>query len=115
MELISDLRRGREPSMYTEILTDGTVRVPSEIVRPVAAKDVVRLAKHCLVRAKSYIPNNTSPQTSAANDFFYTQSSAKIQEIMAHEQFSGFYLARIKAGSPDLEEAIYEFVTRAAA
>ena len=115
MGLIGDLRRGREPSMYTEILSDGSVRTPSEIVRPVAARDVVRLAQHCLIRAQSYIPSSQPPKASAANDFFYTQSAAKLQEIMGHEQFSAFYLDRIKGGSPDLEEAIYAFVTRSAA
>lgn len=115
MELIGDIRRGREPSMYTEILNDGSVRAPSDIVRPVAAKDAVRLAGHCLARAQPHIPNNQPPRASVANDFFYVQSAAKLQEIMGHEQFSGFYLGRIKNGSPDLEEAIYAFVTRSAA
>lgn len=115
MALTGDLRRGREPSMYTEILSDGSVRTPSELVRPVAARDVVRLAQHCLIRAQSYIPNSQPPRASAANDFFYTQSATKLREIMGHEQFSGFYLDRIKAGSPDLEEAIYAFVNRSAA
>ena len=62
MGLIGDLRRGREPSMYTEILSDGSVRAPSEIVRPVAARDVVRLAQHCLIRAQSYIPHSQPPR-----------------------------------------------------
>ncbi|KLD78372.1 AbiV family abortive infection protein [Xanthomonas hyacinthi] len=114
MGLISDLRRGREPSMYTEILMDGSVRKPSEIVRPVAARDTVRLAQHCLIRAQSYIPNSQPPRASAANDFFYTQSTAKLQEIMGQEQFSGFYTDRIDVGLHDLEEAIYAFVNRSA-
>jgi AbiV family abortive infection protein len=115
MGLIGDLRRGREPSMYTEILSDGSVRTPSEIVRPVAASDVVRLAQHCLIRAQNYIPNSQPPSASAANDFVYTQSTAKLREIMDHEQFSGFYLDRIKSGSPDLEQAMYAFFNRSVA
>lgn len=114
MGLIGDLRRGREPSTYTEILPDGSVRVPSDIVRPVAARDVVRLAEHCLGRARSYIPGSTPPRASVANDFFYWQSAAKLQEIMSHAQFSDFYLDRIKSGAASLEEAIYEFVVKTA-
>lgn len=115
MGLIGDLRRGREPSMYTEILPDGSVRLPSDIVRPVAARDVVRLAGHCLMRAQSYIPGGAPPKTSAADDFFYSQSTARLQEIMGHANFSDFYLGRIKAGASSLEEAIYEFVAKNAA
>ena len=115
MELISALRRGREPSMYTEILQDGTVRSPRDIVRPVAARDSARLAKHCLHRAKSHLAGGEPPATSVADDFFYTQSASKIKQLMEHPDFSPFYLERIKGGLISLEEAIYAFSTRSAA
>jgi len=115
MELISALRRGREPSMYTEILQDGTVRSPSNIVRPVAARDSVRLAQHCLHRAKSHLTGGEPPATSVANDFFYTQSTSKVKQLMEHPDFSAYYLGRIKGGGINLEEAIYAFATRPAA
>lgn len=111
MGLIGDLRRGREPSMYTEVLRDGSVREPADIVRPEAARDVVKLAQHCLVRAQKFILNNKPPKASEANDFFYALSTNKIQEIMGHERFADFYIERIKCGVPDLEEALYAFVT----
>jgi len=115
MGLIGDLRRGREPSMYTAILADGSVQKPNDIVRPVAARDVVRLAKHCLHRATNHLQGGEPPTTSVANDFFYTQSASKIQQIMAHPDFSAFYLERIKGVDISLEEALYAFVSRSAA
>lgn len=115
LELIGDLRRGREPSMYTSVLTDGSIQSPRNLVRPVAARDAVRLAKHCLDRAQRYLPNKEPPPTSLASDFFYTLSSNKIQEIMAHQDFSLFYLERIKGGNISLEDAIYAFVSRSSA
>ena len=115
MGLIGDLRRGREPSMYTEILVDGSVRQPSSVVRPVAARDVVRLTTHCLARAQAFMASNQPPKTSHANDFFFTKSAARIQEIMSSDDFSEFYLQRIESGDPSLEDAIYAYVTRAAA
>ena len=115
MELIGALRRGREPSMYTEILQDGTVRSPRDIVRPVASRDSVRLAQHCLHRAKAHLTGEEPPTTSVANDFFYTQSASKVKQLMEHPDFSPFYLERIKGGDTNLEEAIYAFATRPAA
>ncbi len=115
LELMGDLRRGREPSMYTGILADGSVQRPKDIVRPVAARDTVRLAKHCLDRAQRHLPDKDPPATTVANDYFYTLSANKIQEVMAHPEFSPFYLARINGGDISLEEAIYAFVSRSAA
>ena len=115
LELMGDLRRGREPSMYTSILADGSVQCPKEIVRPVAARDAVRLAQHCLARAQQHLPNKEPQATSVASDYFYTLSGTKIQEIMAQPEFSSFYMARIQGGDISLEGAIYAFVFRSAA
>lgn len=114
MELIGALRRGREPSMYTEILQDGTVRSPRDVVRPDASRDSIRLAQHCLHRAKAHLTGEEPPTTSVANDFFYTQSTSKVKQLMEHPDFSPFYLERIKDGDTNLEEAIYVFATRPA-
>ena len=115
LELMGDLRRGLEPSMYTSILADGSVQCPKEIVRPVAARDAVRLAQHCLARAQQHLPNKEPQATSVASDYFYTLSGTKIQEIMAQPEFSSFYMARIQGGDISLEGAIYAFVFRSAA
>ena len=115
LELMGDLRRGREPSMYTGILADGSVQSPRALVRPVAARDAVRLAQHCLARAKQHLPNKEPQTTSVESDYFYTLSGNKIQEIMAHPEFSPFYMARIQGGDISLEGAIYAFVSRSAA
>ncbi|NIJ88579.1 AbiV family abortive infection protein [Xanthomonas campestris] len=115
LELMGSLRRGREPSMYTGILADGSIQNPKYLVRPVAARDAVRLARHCLARAEQHHKNNEPAATSAASDFFYTLTSGKIQEIMGQEDFSPFYLERINGGNVSLEEAIYAFVSLPAA
>ncbi|MFM5298890.1 AbiV family abortive infection protein [Aeromonas veronii] len=115
LELMGDLRQGREPSMYTGILADGSVQSPKAIVRPVAARDAVRLAQHCMARAQQHLPNKEPQTTSVESDYFYTLSGNKIQEIMAQSEFSPFYMARIQGGDVSLEGAIYAFVSRPAA
>ncbi|MBB4128360.1 AbiV family abortive infection protein [Xanthomonas translucens] len=112
LELMGSLRSGREPSMYTGVLADGSIQNPKDLVRPVAAGDAVRLARHCLARAKQHHKSDEPAATSSASDFFYTLTSSKIQEIMGQEDFSPFYLERIKGGNVSLEEAIYAFVSR---
>lgn len=115
LELMGSLRLGREPSMYTDVLANGAIQNPKDLVRPVAARDAVRLAQHCLARAKQHQANNEPTSTTAASDFFYTLSSSKIQEIIGQDEFSPFYLERINGGNLSLEEAIYAFVSRPAA
>ncbi len=115
LELMGSLRLGREPSMYTDVLADGSIQNPNDLVRPVAARDAVYLAQHCLARAKQHQANSEPASTTAASDFFYTLSSSKIQEIMAQDEFSPFYLERINGGNISLEDAIYDFVSRPAA
>lgn len=115
LELISALRHGREPSMYTEILPDGSIRSPSSTVPPMAARDSVRLLRHCLHRANGHLAAGEPPATSVANDYFYTLSATKLKALMEHPEFSQFYLARISGGDIGLEEAVYAFAIRAAA
>lgn len=46
-----DVTQGREPSMYTDILSDGSrVVTPQQAVRPIAAKNCVALAEAVLAR-----------------------------------------------------------------
>lgn len=112
LELMGDLRRGREPSMYTEIRATGFIQKPKDVVRPVAARNAVRLAKHCLDRAQKHLPGKDPPATTEADDYFYTLTANKIQEVMAHPEFSAFYMERIKGGDIRLEEAMHAFVLR---
>jgi AbiV family abortive infection protein len=45
IQLMVDLKFGREPSMYTDVHEDGvSVQSPSVVIRPKAAEDCVRLA-----------------------------------------------------------------------
>lgn len=110
LALMGNLRRGREPSMYTGVLADSSIQSPKDLVRPIAARDAVRLARHCLARAKEHSAKSEPAATTAASDFFYTLSSSKIQEIISQEKFSLFYLERTKDGNFSLEEAVYAFI-----
>jgi AbiV family abortive infection protein len=109
MELISTIRHGREPSMYTALHQDGTIQRPSAVVRPVAAQNLVRLAGDCLQGALEFMRTHSPNTTSEASDHFFTMKPERVRSIMHEPEFSPFYLARIHQGNVALEEAIFEY------
>jgi AbiV family abortive infection protein len=107
LDLISQVKHGREPSMYSELRTDpDRVQTPREIVRTVAARDCVRLAENCLAYARRHVIEKTPTKTTTAQDRLFTMKSAKFQKMLSEEDFWWYYISRMEAGQQDVAEAV---------
>lgn len=107
LDMIFHLKRGREPSMYSDLRTDpDRVQTPREIVRANAARDCVRLAEDCLAHARRHVSEKTPAKFTPAQDRLFTMKPAEFQEMMNTEDFLLYFLSRIEAGQQDLAEAV---------
>jgi AbiV family abortive infection protein len=79
VEVMIHLKRGREPSMYTDIrYSKSTVQMPSAMVRDVAAKDCIRLARDCLRHACKHIAEKTPEVRSGDDDQLFAMKSGQL-------------------------------------
>lgn len=107
LELILHVKRGREPSMYSDLLTNpDRVQTPRDVVRPVAAEDCIRLAKNSLSYAHHHVNTKVPFEFSTAQDRMLTMKSGKFQELLNTEDFWLYYVARMEAGHIDMAEAV---------
>lgn len=106
-DLIYDLKKGREPSMYSDLRTSpDRVQTPSEVVREIAARDCVKLAGQCLAYARRHVIEKTPPKSTIAQDRLLTIKSAKFQDVLSTEDFWWYYISRLEAGQQDFAEAV---------
>jgi AbiV family abortive infection protein len=107
VDLILDLQRGREPSMYTELRTDpDRVQTPKDIVRASAASDCIRLASDCLANAHRHVCEKAPAQFTSAQDRLFTMKSAKFRKMLNTEDFWWYYIARMETGRQDIADAV---------
>lgn len=107
LDMIFHIKRGREPSMYSDLRTDpDRVQTPREIVRTNAARDCVRLAENCLAHAHRHVSEKTPATFTSAQDRLFTMKSAKFQEMLNTEDFWWYYISRMEAGQLDIAEAV---------
>ncbi len=99
VDLMSHLLPGRETSMYVDAYPDGSIRIPSDVIRPVAATDSIRVAENCLHHTKEYIKNNLPETTSPYDDKLLCIGSEKLQEIYKQKDFWEFLLAECKTNA----------------
>ena len=75
MDVAAHVKNGREPSMYTDLIDDGTrVTSPANLVRPISAKSCVKLAHDLLAQT-------TRPSTVAT--IFDCMVSSKTRPVFA--------------------------------
>jgi AbiV family abortive infection protein len=107
LDLISDLKYGREPSMYTDLRTDpDRVQTPQGVVRATAARDCIRLAENSLDYAHRHVREKTPVKFTAAHDRLFTMKSGKFKEMVNTEDFWWYYISRVEAGQRDIAEAV---------
>jgi AbiV family abortive infection protein len=92
------LKYGREPSMYTDVDKESSIRSPSEMVRPEAATDCLRLAKLCLRDTHAFQTNNHPAPFSMWQDRWY-ELGAKSSKVWQCEDF-GEYLEHMMDQHP---------------
>lgn len=106
VDLMIHLKRGREPSMYTDIhYPESRVQIPSTMVRNVAAKDCVRLARDCLAHARRHIANGKPDVRSREEDQLFSMKSGQFQKMANTEGFWWYYIAQMQAGNRDFAAA----------
>lgn len=106
VELMINLKRGREPSMYTDILyKESKLKVPRAMVRDVAARDCVRLARDCLTHARRHIEKQKPQARSRAEDQLFAMRSSQFQSMANTEGFWWYYISQLESGSQDFAAA----------
>lgn len=110
IDIISQVQRGREPSMYSDLRTDpDRVQTPRDVVRPKAGRDCVLLAGYCLAHAHRHISEKEPAKFTSAQEKIYTMKAAKFQAILTTEDFLLYFLSRAEAGQQDIAEAVLQY------
>jgi AbiV family abortive infection protein len=110
LDLIFHLKRGREPSMYSDLRTDpDRVQTPREVVRANAARDCVRLAENCVAHARRHVNEKTPFKFTSAQDRLLTMKPAKFREMLNTEDFWWYLISRMEAGQQDIAEAVFGY------
>ena len=108
-----DVKHGREPSMYTDINPESKeVVTPSNVVRPVAAKNCIALAHAVLNHAKPYLLSSAPKITTRTQDAFFALSQSTFLKMANTADFWEFYIARAEAGDSALDTAVTEYHDR---
>ena len=106
VDLMIHLKRGREPSMYTDIrYEESKLNVPTVLVRDVAARDCVQLARDCLAHARRHISEKKPQARSRAEDELFAMKSGQFQKVANTEGFWGYYIAQLESGNQDFAAA----------
>jgi AbiV family abortive infection protein len=110
INLMINLKHGREPSMYTDIRSDSsTVQIPAAVIREKASSDCIRLATDCLSHTQAHISEKTPEPRTRAEDQLFAMKAGHFQKIASTEDFWWYYVAEIKAGRKELAEAVISY------
>jgi AbiV family abortive infection protein len=103
VELMIALQHGREPSMYSDIRFDGSgVQRPSQVVRPEAALDCVRLSLDVWKHTAAHLAETAPTSYSRTHDTLFEIRPDKFTAMTSTEDFAAFLLARLEAGERDI-------------
>lgn len=110
VNIMVDVKHGREPSMYTDIQQDGSrVVTPETVVRSSVADNCVCLAKQVLSYAKAYVTESKPKITTPVQDAFFAMKPGLLPKMMNTKDFWEYYLSRMEAGDKALENAAIEY------
>jgi AbiV family abortive infection protein len=110
VELISLLKQGREPSMYTDInYINKKLYRPKDVVREVVARDCLRLANLCYEKTKEYQLHNKASIRSPNEDAFYGMKDRKLNELLETEDFWLYHIARLESGQNDIADSVIQY------
>jgi AbiV family abortive infection protein len=96
IDLMIHLKRGREKSMYVDARNDNTVTIPSQLVRPIAAKHSIEIAQNCLHFTKKFLLETKPYKTSSFDDKLLCIKNEKIQALFRENDFGKYLLHRLK-------------------
>jgi AbiV family abortive infection protein len=106
VDLMIHLKRGREPSMYTDIrYEESKVQIPAAMVRSVASRDCVQLAHDCLAHARNHVAEKKPEIRSRAEDELFAMKSGQFQKMVNTEGFWWYYITQLESGNRDFAAA----------
>jgi AbiV family abortive infection protein len=107
IDLMIQIKHGREPSMYTDInYINQQVYRPKDVVREAAAKDCIRLAQHCLYKTERHFEVNQPSKRSSNEDAFYGMKDRRVTELFNNEDFWWFHISNMESGENDISASI---------
>jgi AbiV family abortive infection protein len=107
VDLMIHLKRGREPSMYSDLRTEpDRAQRPRDIVREEAARDCVRLASDCLAHAVHHVREKQPQLITRAMEKLFTMKHSHLSKMLNTADFWWYYLARREAGDAEWADAI---------
>ena len=110
INLMIELKYGREPSMYTDIHPDSsTIQIPAAMVREKATFDCIRLATDCLSHTQTHIAEKSPEPRTRAQDQLFAMKAGQVQKIANTEDFWWYYIAQMEAGRKDFAEAVVSY------
>ncbi len=110
IDMMISLKQGREPSMYTEInYLDGKLYCPEDVVRKIAARDCIRLARHCYTKTEEHQNKNEPTKRSANEDRFYGMKDRKVNDLFNTEDFWWYHMSRMELGENDIADSIASY------
>ena len=110
VDLMIDLKNGREPSMYTDInYINSKIYTPHSAISNRAAKDSVRLAEQCYLKTKHYIDSVKPSEKSKVDDAVFGLKKKTFTKILELEDFWWFLIENMEANKLNHNEAIIEY------
>lgn len=113
VNVMVDLKFGRESSMYTDINAEqAIVTTPQMQVRQEIAMNCVRLAGTVLAYVLPYAQQAQPKTTTRVQDAFFALKPAVFQKMANMAEFWEHYVSRMKSGNMSLESAVLEYNQR---
>jgi AbiV family abortive infection protein len=110
VNLMVELARGREPSMYTDVRSDTLeLKVPSALTRDVAAHDCIRLATACIEHTMKHVAEKEPQSPTRAHDQLFALGTHHLTKLMNTEDWWWFYISEAEAGRRDFAEAVRRY------
>ena len=110
VNMMLDLKFGREASMYTDINAErATVTTPQMQVGKKISTNCVRLAGTVLSHVKPYVQQVQPKSTTRVQDAFFALKPAVFQKMTNTGDFWEYYISRIEQGNMALEAAVTEY------
>jgi AbiV family abortive infection protein len=110
VEMMVNLKFGREASMYTDIHAERViVTTPQKQIRKEAASDCVRLALRVLAYARPYAEQVEVKTTNRIQDSFFALRPKTFLKMANTADFWWFYIEQMEKGNTGLEQAVVDY------
>ena len=99
------LERGREKSMYVDINDDNSITLPSDIVRPIAAEDCIKIAENCYTTTKTYTSTNEPDKFTSFHNKLFCLKNEKMKTLFNAANFWEYLLAQVEKDGQNIDFA----------